>query len=379
MNSMKKNPYSELVNFGTKKGKLILSEKVVQQIKYLCSKMPTVEWSGVLYHSSEGDIQNPETFICKAEYILLLDKGSAAYTEYDFSSSNFTEALFEKPELMDLSMAHIHSHNNMNVFFSGTDNEELTDNAPNYNYYLSLIVNNKNEYCAKIAFVGEIEGRTIRFKNKKGEQQEIVSPTKQCTFNYDMEIVTENSNLIDEFFIKQYDKIATVKPVSFNNVNNYSNYYSEIYSQGYNTNISNKGQLKMFDNIRETESKHWDKQAVSFLKLLLSTDYETDDYTNINPLITYHIFDKPLVHYLDELLPSKKTVKSTFVKEFVAERVDIAGNLFEEIFIFTEHYDDKTEIADIWNDCINFLKVCSFSKHPTVKLLIEEMNLWTWQ
>ncbi len=371
VNSMKKNPYSELINFGTKKGKLILSEKVVQQIKYLCSKMPTVEWSGVLYHTSEGDIQNPETFICKAEYILLLDKGSAAYTQYDFSSSNFTEALFEKPELMDLSMAHIHSHNSMNVFFSGTDNEELTDNAPNYNYYLSLIVNNKNEYCAKIAFVGEIEGRTIRFKNKKGEQQEIISPSKQCTFNYDMEVLTESSNLIDSFFIKQYDKITEVKPISFNNINNYSNFYSDKFS--------NEKQVKLFDDIRETESKHWDKQAVYFIKLLLSSDYETEYYNNINPLMLYSIFDKPLVNYFDELLPSKKTVKSVFVKEFISERVDIAGSLFEEVFIFTEYYDDSSNITDLWNDSINFLKVCSFSKHPTVKLLVEEMNLWIWQ
>jgi len=40
--SLKKNPYSELTEFSKKKGKLILSQTVIDQIKYLCSKMPLV-------------------------------------------------------------------------------------------------------------------------------------------------------------------------------------------------------------------------------------------------------------------------------------------------------------------------------------------------
>lgn len=44
--------------------------------------------------------------------------------------------------LEECRIGHIHSHNTMGVFFSGTDWGELEDNAPNHNYYLSLIVNN---------------------------------------------------------------------------------------------------------------------------------------------------------------------------------------------------------------------------------------------
>ena len=39
-------------------------------------------------------------------------------------------------------VGHIHSHNVMRVFFSGTDMDELHDNAPSHNFYVSLIVNN---------------------------------------------------------------------------------------------------------------------------------------------------------------------------------------------------------------------------------------------
>ena len=104
----KQNPHSKLIKFNDTKAKLILTAQVVNQIKFLCSKIPNVEWSGVLYHTSTGDVDDPKNFVCKAEYILLLDKGTSGYTEYDFTSDNFVEALMDKPELMEMSMSHVH-------------------------------------------------------------------------------------------------------------------------------------------------------------------------------------------------------------------------------------------------------------------------------
>ena len=381
--SLKKNPYSELTEFSKKKGKLILSQTVIDQIKYLCSKMPLVEWSGVLYHTSEGDLQNPEQFTCKAEYILLLDKGTSGYTEYDFSSPSFTEALMEKPELMEWSMSHIHSHNNMAVFFSATDNEELTDNAPNYNYYLSLIVNNKNEYCARIAFIGEIEGRTIKFKDRHGVEQMISSPNKQVTFYYEMEIFAESSNLIDDFFVRQYKKVIAAKPVqTFPTLNNTWNDNYDTY--GYNKSFTqnNYKQGKLFDekNKERTEDKlTWDSQAVNFIKRLIDINYTIEDmpfYFNYN-----QEYSSPLHGYLDSLIPKNKGKfkNNKEVKEFIEIRINNAHDIFDFFSITSDDYDDTSNLNDIWIDCINFLKVSSFRNHPTTKLIIEEMDKWVWE
>jgi hypothetical protein len=381
--SLKKNPYSELTEFSKKKGKLILSQTVIDQIKYLCSKMPLVEWSGVLYHTSEGDLQNPEQFTCKAEYILLLDKGTSGYTEYDFSSPSFTEALMEKPELMEWSMSHIHSHNNMAVFFSATDNEELTDNAPNYNYYLSLIVNNKNEYCARIAFIGEIEGRTIKFKDRHGVEQMISSPNKQVTFYYEMEIFAESSNLIDDFFVRQYEKVIAAKPVqTFPTLNNTWNDNYDTY--GYNKSFTqnNYKQGKLFDekNKERTEDKlTWDSQAVNFIKRLIDINYTIEDmpfYFNYN-----QEYSSPLHGYLDSLIPKNKGKfkNNKEVKEFIEIRINNAHDIFEFFSITSDDYDNTSNLNDIWIDCINFLKVSSFRNHPTTKLIIEEMDKWVWE
>jgi hypothetical protein len=381
--SLKKNPYSELTEFSKKKGKLILSQTVIDQIKYLCSKMPLVEWSGVLYHTSEGDLQNPEQFTCKAEYILLLDKGTSGYTEYDFSSPSFTEALMEKPELMEWSMSHIHSHNNMAVFFSATDNEELTDNAPNYNYYLSLIVNNKNEYCARIAFIGEIEGRTIKFKDRHGVEQMISSPNKQVTFYYEMEIFAESSNLIDDFFVRQYEKVIAAKPVqTFSTLNNTWNDNYDTYGYNVNYKQNNYKQGKLFDekNKERTEDKlTWDSQAVNFIKRLIDINYTIEDmpfYFNYN-----QEYSSPLHGYLDSLIPKNKGKfkNNKEVKEFIEIRINNAHDIFDFFSITSDDYDDTSNLNDIWIDCINFLKVSSFRNHPTTKLIIEEMDKWVWE
>jgi hypothetical protein len=382
--SLKKNPYSELTEFSKKKGKLILSQTVIDQIKYLCSKMPLVEWSGVLYHTSEGDLQNPEQFTCKAEYILLLDKGTSGYTEYDFSSPSFTEALMEKPELMEWSMSHIHSHNNMAVFFSGTDNEELTDNAPNYNYYLSLIVNNKNEYCARIAFIGEIEGRTIKFKDRYGVEQMISSPNKQVTFYYEMEIFAEKSNLIDDFFIKQYEKVIEVKPIE--TFSRYGNFFSKEdfdYNASYSKNKqSHYKQGNLFSEKNKERSENqltWDSQAVNFIKRLIDVNYEIKDISLY--FIYNQDYSSPLHNYLDDLIPKNKGhfKNNKEVKEFIEVRLNNADEIFEYFAISSDDYDNTSSLNDVWTDSVNFLKVSSFKNHPTTKLIIEEMDKWVWQ
>lgn len=62
------------------------------------------------------------------------------------------------------------SHNNMSSFFSGTDMGELHSNSPNHVYYLSLIVNNKGSFVAKLAYVGkQLVNRKISMQNKIGK------------------------------------------------------------------------------------------------------------------------------------------------------------------------------------------------------------------
>lgn len=353
--TLKKNPHSSLVKFSDIKAKLILSQTVVEQITFLCTKIPNVEWSGVLYHTSEGDIGNPKDFICKAEYVLPLDKGSSAYTEYDFSSPNFTEALMERPELMEWSMSHIHSHNTMGVFFSGTDNDELTDNAPNYNYYLSLIVNNKNEYCARIAFIGEIEGRVIKFNNKDGVPQEIKVPNQLCTFYHEVDIVTETGTLLDEFFLNQYKKVDVVKPIVP---------YHQTYS-------SHKNGYNSFDSQHSfdfNEEYKWDSQAAAFIRWLLSKPLIGKKGKNLYSCKHFTV---------QAALDSINIYNLNHVK-FIEEQIDNAGEIYEA-FATDKDYESETTLNMLWESCINLLSRGAFKNNKTAQSVAASLKLWKWE
>ncbi len=145
---------------------LVLTDKVVTQIKILCDHWPAVEWSGMLFYDVTGDTSSIEAMKFRAVYIHLMDVGSAGYTEYH-SDESIIDLFEAHPELMEKKYGHCHSHCKMTPFFSGTDDDELRINSVNYNYYVSLIVNNDLNFEAKVAFPTIIEGKTF-YKDGSG-------------------------------------------------------------------------------------------------------------------------------------------------------------------------------------------------------------------
>lgn len=131
-----------------------IPDKVLDKIKFLCQNMTRVEWSGIIFYEVKGTIRQPSKMRITIKDILLMDRGSPGATGFNWDG-DIVEYRINNPETIDYVVGHIHSHNTMNVFFSSTDWEELNDNCPNHNIYLSVIVNNYMEMEAKIAFTAE--------------------------------------------------------------------------------------------------------------------------------------------------------------------------------------------------------------------------------
>jgi hypothetical protein len=125
------------------------------------------------------------------------------------------------PESLDWTVGHIHSHNTMGVFFSGTDWDELNDNAANFNYYLSVIVNNKFEITANLATIGTQESiYTIRNDNGEDYRMKVNGLDKKVLFYYEcsvpdmqekMEQLPEIDDRITELAIKEEQEEARKK------------------------------------------------------------------------------------------------------------------------------------------------------------------------
>jgi len=120
------------------------------KVAYLLQKYPSTEWSGPAWYSIRTDDEGyPYSFVL--EYFIPLDLGSSGHTEWD--GDDFCKVLpsiLEKhPKIGKCIQGNIHSHHTMGAFFSGTDENHLTDSV-NKTFYPSLVVASGGK--AKFAF-----------------------------------------------------------------------------------------------------------------------------------------------------------------------------------------------------------------------------------
>ena len=117
----------------------------------------------------------------------------------------------------------------MGAFFSGTDDQELIDNAVNHQIYLSLIVNyaNGGSYVARIAWAGKIERKIQQYENhffnffkKKNSVKRKVEEieTEDVIFYTDIPI----EYLVDNKLKSKYEELSEVKTFTSTIANRYS-------------------------------------------------------------------------------------------------------------------------------------------------------------
>jgi len=234
-NKIPKYPILEM----KEKGRLILTPEIINQIMFLHASIGPTEWSGILlYDVVSGDPSKPKDFALEAKHIFLMDIGTAGATEY--SPDADIVDMYDKIEgSMEMKSGHVHSHHNMNTFFSGTDTDELMTNADKYNYYVSLIVNFSGNYSCKVAFISEVENQfSISYKGDDGKlkimrqditEKQLVVVNMNISLKYDNPFFYERLNQIRNK-IKEAEKKAksleksTQKSFDFSKNNYYGNY-----------------------------------------------------------------------------------------------------------------------------------------------------------
>jgi hypothetical protein len=188
-------------------GILQISPLLAAQITALHKECGKTEWSGVLlFRTVSEDLERPENFRAVAEAVYPMDFGTGAYTEYDHGEDSLE--IFERYPKADpeanrtpWKLGHIHTHHDMGAFFSGTDDGELRENANKYPYYLSLVVDFKGTYKAKVAFIAETQRKiSYKFRNKR-RVVDVPSESMLVTFNLDVKM------MLDEWFYQRLDEL----------------------------------------------------------------------------------------------------------------------------------------------------------------------------
>ena len=264
-----------------------MKESVIRQIQYLCSIISYVEWSGLLFYSQQGTIEKPEEMVITLEDILPMDKGSVASTEFEYDE-RYVNYVMGDEKRMDWRHGMIHSHNNMGVFFSGTDHEDLKKNSKAHNYYLSVVVNNKMEMIGKVAFTAEVVipklSAPFYALNEKGEKY-FVEKVDYCykkeklyTYDCNLEYQIPQNNFNPDF-ISAVDYIMN-PPVKHKYVNSMNQRYSNptgtqlpLYNEkdyGYNypfMSDSNRKSTEKISDVKELNIPTYKKpEEKSFLE-----------------------------------------------------------------------------------------------------------------
>lgn len=221
-----------------------MPDDVLNKIKYLCKTIPRQEWSGILLYTIEGSIKQPKDMIITLKEIIVMDKGSAAATEYNFNEKKRDNSGYldrhidytnDHEEAIFWKIGQIHSHHSMRVFFSDVDVSELNDNSASHNYYLSLIVNNYMDMIAKVAFRASVdtvveanytaiddEGEPYTIQNSKFTVKKEKMYEYDCDIISNAEIITVPKEFEDNVndVIKIADTPKTVVPAIKPGVNN---------------------------------------------------------------------------------------------------------------------------------------------------------------
>lgn len=279
---------------------LILSEDLIKTIHYLHHTVNKgIEWSGtLLFKEPEGDITDPSNWVISAEKLILMDIGTAGYTEYDISSTHPNADLIMDAMVDDYKLAHVHTHHNMSCFFSGVDTQELHDNAPNHNYYLSLIVNYENytKWTAKVAAVGSIKrSGTITnettLKGKEGNQVqssvEEINDDLQCLY-----IIPCNIKLSTEAeaFHKSIEGVKASKVVT-TTYRNYNPYGIQSETVGKSLNpVASQSAGKIVGNIVTLDTNGRIKSTSFFNNTFEVNKVKTWLSEFLNPSSSYEMF-----------------------------------------------------------------------------------------
>lgn len=257
---------------------VILADAFLQKVAYLHKNVKAnTEWSAILlYSNKQGSIDDANNWVILVEDCILMDIGTSAYTEYDMEAGDeyATNRWMDHLEKGG-KIGHLHTHHNMKCYFSGTDMEELHDNAPNHNYYLSLIVNYRdiNAWCAKVAVCGE-EKTTGTMETVKSwigakgpmekKETETLKDTKRMLYLMDCKLVPESDTHVPEGLQQRIDEIVKKKAAATP-----TRIYNQhgTWSQGASTGSWKQGANNVATTNKGTESKGTTKYSAGVMSM----------------------------------------------------------------------------------------------------------------
>lgn len=258
--------------------RVLITNELLNKIWYLCHKINDVEWSGILYYKSEGDLSDITNLKFECFDFYLMDRGTGAYTEYESDTDGLMYKMKNKYLPPAIKEGKLHSHNSMQVFHSSTDLDDLYEYSEGQTYYLSLIVNNKGEFDCKLAWWGSREIEQMGKFTYTGGDGNLVEFSKTNTIKEDCIFVCNCiiENQLDSEFKDRVDEIIKKSLAKKNQQTIFGNYgkqgaipfksFTHADDEDYEENTFVSPHTKNFVNSPENINKHLVKFIKAWLK-----------------------------------------------------------------------------------------------------------------
>ena len=153
----------------TDKAQIVITAKLASRINLLHNQVESGnEWSGLLvFRITKGGINDLKNLEISCEDVYPMDFGDATFTSFE-GGEDWLKFFDQFPEVNPLTkeegwyLGKIHSHHSMQAFHSGTDTDDLYENAPKLPFFLSLVVNYSCQPFAEIGVAATSEVKQVK-------------------------------------------------------------------------------------------------------------------------------------------------------------------------------------------------------------------------
>lgn len=257
----------------------------------LCKKYPNLEWSGYCLHTVTGDLFQEQVTI---HGVYLMDVGSEGATDFK-GNSDIATLLQENPSLNDLIFeknyrffqCKVHSHADMPVFHSqgkDADSGDLEDNSKNQDFYISLVVNNKMNFFAKICrwVKSQKLSKTVQVnRNGKFESYTYEIPERLEKIIQDVKVSVDMQN--PQWFT---DRLQEIKPVASKTIPQFTYYNGQpintTMNAGWRGRVDN--QIEIFED--EVTFEDEIKLVFNLPKKVDASEYLLSNKVDIGCMVT---------------------------------------------------------------------------------------------
>lgn len=373
--------------------KLFVPKKVEEKIRYLCRKFPTLEWSGILFYTHTGSFEENNLKIY-CEDIYPMDLGTSTYTSFK-NDETITGYIADNIELFNCDIGILHSHNNMNCWFSGTDLSTLQSEGNDTNCFVSLIVNNAGTYCAAITrkvqskknIITEYLGSSYEFfgdgavqltGGDVGKEEEVETTSiEYFMLDVEREVVDNPFDFLDKRFDEIEAKKKTVpdikvstnpwlpKPKEDNSFRNWLNTKDTVYDKYEQPSLFSKEEMEEI-----TDASEWQPDPTIIHHLvcqIITCSFIVTKDLDLKQWITRYmekkydeIFELPgifeewlsfiiefqLMRYNDDLIPEE------LIDDYDALQSKVAKSIYDELY---QYEDCNTYIEDYLKELSKYI------------------------